>query len=413
MTGAAREFSDLLRVRSHWHRAAPPEAFPAAEPLPARARFAIAGLGLMGASVAYALAERGVPARDIAVLDGAPAAFGASGRNAGFVLSFPGTELLEWRASLGLEGALELVRRTRRNREWVRGFATREGIPAQHGGSYNAAASPAEHDAMREALDLVKQAGFDDGRWLDRFPFPGGFHGAFHEPGDFGIHPVLYVARLAQRSGARIAQGAYVQPEGFSATSEGVRIDTSAGQLEAEHLVVCTESFTPRFFQRLGLLARIQPARNQVLLARPEGESDNRLFGDAIFYARDGWDYWRQLPDGRVVLGGGRDKAPADESTHELAPCAAPLAYLEGELLPRLLDGRAFEVEHRWQGIMGMTPDRLSVLGALPDTFGRVHFSLGLSDYGLGLHREVAVAVAAHLLDGADAGVFSPRRLGA
>ena len=38
-----------------------------------------------------------------------------------------------------------------------------------------------------------------------------------------------------------------------------------------------------------------------------------------LHYARRGYDYWQQLPDRRLVIGGGRDAALEDEWTAEEA----------------------------------------------------------------------------------------------
>src|SRR5690606_35428785 len=60
-------------------------------PLPARAEIAIVGAGVMGLSIAYQLARRGLT--DVVVIEGGYLAEGASGRNGGGVRAQWSTEL--------------------------------------------------------------------------------------------------------------------------------------------------------------------------------------------------------------------------------------------------------------------------------------------------------------------------------
>ncbi|MDP9406017.1 MAG: FAD-binding oxidoreductase, partial [Actinomycetota bacterium] len=77
-------------------------------------------------------------------------------------------------------------------------------------------------------------------------------------------------------------------------------------------------------------------------------------------YARFGYDYWQQLPDRRVVLGGLRDQFPATESTDRAVPTSA----LQRQLDVLLRDGLGVRaaVTHRWAGVIAFTDDRLPVL---------------------------------------------------
>ena len=69
----------------------PPSSAGPLAPLPARAEIAIVGAGIMGLSIAYQLARRGV--RDVVVIDRGYLANGASGRNGGGIRQQWSTEL--------------------------------------------------------------------------------------------------------------------------------------------------------------------------------------------------------------------------------------------------------------------------------------------------------------------------------
>jgi glycine/D-amino acid oxidase-like deaminating enzyme len=63
-------------------------------------------------------------------------------------------------------------------------------------------------------------------------------------------------------------------------------------------------------------------------------------------YARWGFEYWQQLPDGRIALGGFRDAGGESQWTHEADPCAPVQGSLERFLRERL--GVRAPVTHRW-----------------------------------------------------------------
>lgn len=81
-------------------------------------------------------------------------------------------------------------------------------------------------------------------------------------------------------------------------------------------------------------------------------------------YARRGFDYWQQLPDARLVVGGRRDTDLEAESTSEEATTPEVQAALE-ELIRELVGARP-AITHRRSGIFGMSPDELPLAGTVP-----------------------------------------------
>jgi glycine/D-amino acid oxidase-like deaminating enzyme len=95
------------------------------------------------------------------------------------------------------------------------------------------------------------------------------------------------------------------------------------------------------------------PARGQVLATAPLTE---RLF-DCPHYARQGFDYWQQLEDGRIVLGGFRDFSILTEMTDD-ETTTGPIQQALDAFLVELL-GDVPKVTHRWAGIFALTQDLL------------------------------------------------------
>ena len=95
---------------------------------------------------------------------------------------------------------------------------------------------------------------------------------------------------------------------------EGQAVDRDAlDALGADAVVVATDGLAHQLLPELG--AALRPVRGQVLATEPLPE----LVYARPHYARHGFDYWQQLPDGRLVLGGRRDASFATEATAEEA----------------------------------------------------------------------------------------------
>src|SRR5262249_61193903 len=106
------------------------------------------------------------------------------------------------------------------------------------------------------------------------------------------------------------------------------------------------------------------PACGQVIVSEPI----DRVLYDRPHYARQGFDYWQQLPDRRVLLGGFRDVSILDELTdvEEMTPTIQEsLESFLGELI-----GETPRISHRWAGIFGLTQDMLPLVGRVPRPAG-------------------------------------------
>jgi glycine/D-amino acid oxidase-like deaminating enzyme len=101
---------------------------------------------------------------------------------------------------------------------------------------------------------------------------------------------------------------------------------------------------------------------------------------DRPHYARQGFDYWQQLPDSRILLGGFRDVSILDELTDVEETTPAIQSSLESFL--QELAGDDVGVTHRWAGIFGLTQDMLPLVGAVPGRDGRVWVAGGYSGHG-------------------------------
>ena len=332
-----------------------------ADPVPRR-RFdgpvevAVVGGGVTGCSCALTLAERGVRVR---LYEARRIAGGASGRNGGFALRGAAVPYDVARYRLGHERARLLMELTERSLDRMETLA---GDTLRRAGSLRLAADEAERSALRAEHDALREDGFAV-EWVDALapPLDSLYEGAILHPRDGALSPARWVRRLA-------AQAA----EAGADVREGEQVRT-LGELDADAVVVAGDGFTESLLPELAGLVR--PTRGQVLATEPLAE---RRYPQP-HYARDGFDYWQQLPDGRLVLGGCRDAALAAEDTSVEETTDAVQDRLD-QLLARLLGARP-RVDRRWAGIWGTTPDLVPLVGSVPGR-GRVWVAGGYSGHG-------------------------------
>ena len=322
-----------------------------------RVDVAIVGAGVTGCSAALRLAEAGLRVR---VHDARGVAEGASGRNGGFALGGGAARYDVARETYGAEQAAGYWRWTA---EALDRMAELAGDALRRTGSYRLAGDDEERDGIRLEYEALREDGFE-ADWLEDVPSAatGLFHGAISHPHDGAIQPARFVRRLAA---AATAAGAEIREH-----DEVENIEA----LDAERVVVATDGYGHGLVSELA--DAIWPTRGQVIVSEPLHE----VLYDRPHYARQGFDYWQQLPDGRILLGGFRDVSILDELTDVEETTPTIQNSLDSFLYE--LAGREVEVTHRWAGIFGLTQDMLPLVGAVPGHDERVWVAGGYSGHG-------------------------------
>jgi glycine/D-amino acid oxidase-like deaminating enzyme len=315
----------------------------------------VVGAGVTGCSCALALAERGLRVR---VHEARRVAGGASGRNGGFALRGGAMPYDVARSTFGRNRARALWSLTEETLDRMTALA---GDSLRRVGSLRLATDAHERERLESELAALLEDGFD-ASWLDELeaPLDRLYSGAILHPADGAMHPARWVRQLAahaREAGAEIVEGSRVDLNGRDAPVIVVAADGHAATLLPE------------------LATIVRPVRGQVLVTAPLGR---RLF-ERPHYARDGFDYWQQLEDGRLMVGGCRDASldaeyTADEET-------TPLVQHHLERLVADLVGESPPITHRWAGIWGATPDSLPLAGPVPGRDG-VWIAAGYSGHG-------------------------------
>jgi glycine/D-amino acid oxidase-like deaminating enzyme len=228
-------------------------------------------------------------------------------------------------------------------------------------GSLRLAVDDAERVALRAEHDALRADGFAV-EWVDGLapPLDRLYTAAILHPRDGALVPARWVRRLAAHA---VDAGAEIREH------EPVAV----GELAADAVVVAADGGTAALLPELAAL--VVATRGQVLVTEPLAEPRY----ERPHYARDGYDYWQQLPDGRIVIGGHRDAAFAEEQTD--VEETTPVVQDRIEALLERLAGRRPAVEQRWAGIWGTTPDLLPLVGPVPGRDG-VWVAGGYSGHG-------------------------------
>jgi gamma-glutamylputrescine oxidase len=314
----------------------------------------VVGGGVTGCSCALALARRGMRVR---LCEAREIAGGASGRNGGFALRGGAMPYPDAVRDLGRDAARALWRLSERALDTIEILG---GDALRRVGSLRLAVDKAE------LLDVRAEAE--------------------------ALQPARWVRRLAAHTAAVGVE-----------LREHERVEQLAG-FDGVAVVLATDGYTSGLVPELD--AVIRPTRGQALVTEPLGRD---LF-PGPHYARYGYDYWQQLPDRRLVIGGVRDAALEEEWTADEA--VTPVVQERLEATVERLTGTRPAVEHRWSGIWGTTPDLLPLVGRVPGREG-VWVAAGYSGHGnvLGFACGELVAAAIAGEEPSELSLFEPARL--
>jgi gamma-glutamylputrescine oxidase len=340
----------------------------------------IIGGGVTGVSAALVAARGGLRVR---LHEAREIASGASGRSGGFALRGGAMRYDVARRELGPERAVQLWQLSERALDHMAELAA---DALRRNGSLRVAVDLDERDALLAEHEALRENGFAVD-WEDDY-----FEGAIRHPGDGSLRPVRWVRRLAA-----------LAAEAGADLREQSRVE-SLDELDAEHVVIATDGYTRGLLPSLD--AAISPVRGQVIATEP---LSSRLF-DCPHYSRQGFDYWQQTDDNRLILGGRRDTQLDHEFTDEETitdPIQRELESFAAELI-----GEEPRITHRWAGLFGQTADRMPLAGPVPGHDG-VWVAAGYSGHGnvLGFACGELVAQAVLGRPAPELQLFDPSRL--
>jgi gamma-glutamylputrescine oxidase len=346
----------------------------------------VVGAGIVGLYLAKLIAGQG---RKTTVLEARHVAAGASGRNAGMVLTGAAQHYYEAVRLYGHDVALGLWNLSLHNREIVRGLSQEYGTPYDPTGSFLLALD----DTEAEDLERTADAMLDDNisvKFTLKDPTKRGFSAAIFQPDDAGIHPARFAQALATNCGADVWEQSEVF--GWESLPDGrIEVRSRRTVVRCDMLALCTNAYAPLmhpYFED-----KVQPTRGQILVTEPVGHT----VLSQLCYADYGYEYFRQLPDGRFLIGGWRHHFREMEVGYEDRATPQVQGGLEGFMARYFPDVVGARITHRWSGTMGFSKDGIPLVGSLPDE-PNVYFAVGFTGHGLGFGLATAERLAAHML---------------
>lgn len=189
----------------------------------------------------------------------------------------------------------------------------------------------------------------------------------------FQFHPLNYclgVARAVESLGARIFESSAAVEIGENPA--GI-VRTREGEVRAEHVVLTCGGYIGTLQRRLR--SAIVPVATYVIATRPLGE-DRLANAIRVPYAiadnRFASDYYRRLPDTRILWGGRitvRTADPPDLSGLMLGDLLKVYPQLEG-----------VTVDSAWSGLMSYAVHKMPQIGALHP---RLWYAMGFGGHGM------------------------------
>jgi glycine oxidase len=313
----------------------------------------VVGGGVIGAACARAAALAGLR---VIICEPGPEPAAASAASAGILgAQIEGTD--EALRALGLRGrdlyenlAADLLETT-----GVNIGLWREGIASL-------AFDEAEAERLRDAVAHQRQAGLrcdwlEAGDVAERFPGAAPCVGALFAPEDGAVNgPMLARALLAdaKRRGTEVLAASVQRINTILGRATGV--ETSAGKIRAEHVIIAAGVWSPRI-EHLPRNLPVEPVRGQMAaLPWPIGVPR------AILYYDHGYVVER---DGEALMGSTMEHVGFNNSVTE--------SGIEGILAnaTRLFPALAAQGPMRsWAGLRPLTPDGRPIVGADPDVRG-------------------------------------------
>jgi gamma-glutamylputrescine oxidase len=404
MLGYARRFAKRIESRSmkqpsasSYYRATATPYTPYV-PLQGRteARVAVIGGGYAGLNTALGLAERGM--RDVVLLEREQVGFGASGRNGGFVFagySLGEQSLLEQlgeaRAKALFQLTIDGVHRIRRRVSdyGIACDAVDEGVIWA-----NWFRDPR---VLRQRQQLLAERYGVQWEWLAQEQLRERIHSERYSEGLFErdamhLHPLNYAIGLAAAAagqGVRMHEHSGVR----RLRRDGLRwrIETGQGEVLADQVVLACGGYLAGLHKRID--RAILPIATYVMVTEPLGDRLAECLHTraAIYDTRFAFDYYRPLPDTRLLWGG-------RISVLNRSPRAVQ-RLLRRDMLRVFPQLREARIDYAWSGLMSYARHEMPQIGGREDG---LWWAQAFGGHGLSSTCAAGELVAAAIAEGDD-----------
>ena len=331
-----------------------PATLEGAGPLPERAEIVIVGGGVMGLSIAYHLARRGL--YDVVVIERGYLAEGASGRNGGGVRQ-------QWSTEINIRLMQESV-------ELCRRFAVDLGVNVwfRQGGYLFLARSAREVARLEKNIALQNRCGVAT-RMLQPSEAQeivpeidlAGIVGAAYNPTDGILFPWPFLwgyARQAAAHGVRIFTQTPVS--GLEPMAGGgYLVHTPRGTVRARRVINATGAWSPQLAKQIGVEIPTWPIRHEICSSEPLKPFLRPMVSELASGL-----YCSQSMRGEIV---GGVTLPGHGSTYAMGSTLQFLSTYARRLVRLMPILAEIKVLRQWAGPYDQSPDGNPILGAPPE----------------------------------------------
>lgn len=341
------------------------------------AEVCVIGGGLAGVNTALGLKERG---KNAVVLEAGRIGWGASGRNAGFVAKgySAGESLLA--GKVGLDRAQALVALTKDARKIIR--RRMESYNIDCGPVIDGVLTVSWRDNPQKLQSYIAEANEDFGLGFEFWPREKvrehcrteRYFDGVYSPHDFQMNPLKYLhglARAAADRGAQIFEDSRVTR--LEKNGAHWVVHTANGRVRARDVVLCCSVYGQPLDKRLAM--SFIPVQTYIMVTAPVADdvyAQSINTRHAIYDTRFCSDYYRRLPEGRLLWGGrvGLFSHPEDIAQDLIGDALRVYPQLEGHLKP----------DFAWSGLLSYAPHKMPLIGRLEDG---LWYNTGFGGHGL------------------------------
>jgi gamma-glutamylputrescine oxidase len=317
--------------------------------------FCVWAAGLAGLTTALELSRR---KKKVIVLEAKRLAWGASGRNGGFVSNGFAEGIANVQKRVGLDAARALYSLSRHGTEYVRREIAAGDPTLKMGEGWLVALRHPDNGNFRSYRDMMQRDYGEDFQFLsteqtrEKLNSTRYFESKY-DAGALHFHPLRYalmLARNAEKSDAVI----YENSPALSVQKQEAawRVKTSDGEILAQHVVHCVSSLDSNIHKASG--RAVLPVATYVAVTEPLNQDAVRTSA-AVADTRRAGNYYRLINEGRLLWGG--------SITTQVSEPTRLAEQMKVDMLatyPQLGNPR---IDYSWAGLMGYALHKMPLIG--------------------------------------------------
>lgn len=357
----------------------------------AKADVCVIGGGLAGLTTALELSRR---KKKVVLLEARQLAWGASGRNGGFVSNGFAEGIQNVQKRVGLEAARALYSLSRHGSECVRREIEAGDPSIKMGEAWIVALRHRDRGDLKAYRDMMARDYDEDFQFLSTEQTREKLNSvryfeSISNPRALHFHPLKYalmLARAAEKAGASLHENSQAQVVQKQGSEWWVRC--ADGEVTAQHVVHCVSSLDRTIHKASG--RAVLPVATYVAVTEPLTQDGVRTSA-AVADTRRAGNYYRLIDGGRLLWGG--------RITTRVSEPARLAEEMKVDMLatfPQLGNPR---IDYSWAGLMGYALHKMPLIGR--DTEGQ-WFATAFGGHGMNTTAMAGQLLARAIADGDD-----------